>query len=144
MGHLATPLGPGATDARELRSGAHAGFDHLRSGATDAQGAEAALDSLFTATASALVAVALGSALAYSWARFGTGGKNYPYSVLTIRMLPPIVIAVPFLVYYVSLHLLDTYTGLILVYIATSLPYVIWMMLASSRTSLVNSRAPPA
>ena len=87
-------------------------------------------DSLFTATASALVAVALGSALAYSWARFGTGGKNYPYSVLTIRMLPPIVIAVPFLVYYVSLHLLDTYAGLILVYIATSLPYVIWMMLA--------------
>src|SRR2546422_4466443 len=45
-------------------------------------------------------------------------------------MLPPIVIAVPFVVYYATLHLLDTYTGLILVYIATSLPYVIWMMLA--------------
>src|SRR3989449_10431817 len=45
-------------------------------------------------------------------------------------MLPPIVIAVPFVVYYATLHLLDTYTGLILVYVATSLPYVIWMMLA--------------
>ncbi len=48
-------------------------------------------DSLFTATASSLIALALGSALAYSWARFGTGGPSYPYSVLTIRMLPPIV-----------------------------------------------------
>src|SRR5207302_9222751 len=68
-------------------------------------------DSLFTATASALVAVALGSALAYSWAPFVTGGKHYPYSVLTIRMLPPIVIAVPSLVYSVSLHPRDTYAG---------------------------------
>lgn len=87
-------------------------------------------DSLFIASASSLIALALGSALAYSWARFGTGGQRYPYNVLSIRMLPPIVIAVPFVVYYVTLRLLDTYTGLILVYVATSLPYVIWMMLA--------------
>jgi multiple sugar transport system permease protein len=87
-------------------------------------------DSLLVATLSALAAVALGSALAYSWTRFGTGGTRYPYNILSIRMVPPIVIAVPFVVYYVTLRLLDTYTGLILVYIATSLPYVIWMMLA--------------
>ena len=87
-------------------------------------------DSLLVAGVSSLVAVALGSALAYSWARFGTGGPRYPYNLLTIRMVPPIVIAVPFVVYYVTLRLLDTYAGLILVYVATSLPYVIWMMLA--------------
>ena len=87
-------------------------------------------DSLLVAGVSSLVAVALGSALAYSWARFGTGGPSYPYNLLTIRMVPPIVIAVPFVVYYVTLRLLDTYAGLILVYVATSLPYVIWMMLA--------------
>jgi len=87
-------------------------------------------DSLFIASASSLIALALGSALAYSWARFGTGGQRYPYNILSIRMVPPIVIAVPFVVYYVTLRLLDTYTGLILVYVATSLPYVIWIMLA--------------
>jgi multiple sugar transport system permease protein len=87
-------------------------------------------DSLFISTVGALVAVALGSALAYSWARFGTGGRNYPYNILSIRMVPPIVIAVPFVVYFSTLRLLDTYTGLILVYVATCLPYVIWMMLA--------------
>ena len=82
-----------------------------------------------SASAASLAAVALGSALAYSWSRFGTGGLRYPYNILSIRMVPPIVIAVPFVVYYVTLRLLDTYTGLILVYVATSLPYVIWMML---------------
>lgn len=87
-------------------------------------------DSLLVAGVSSLAAVALGSAVAYSWARFGTGGPRYPYNILSIRMVPPIVIAVPFVVYYVTLRLLDTYTGLILVYVATSLPYVIWMMLA--------------
>ena len=87
-------------------------------------------DSLLVAGVSSLAAVVLGSALAYSWARFGTGGSRYPYNLLSIRMVPPIVIAVPFVVYYVTLRLLDTYTGLILVYVATSLPYVIWMMLA--------------
>lgn len=87
-------------------------------------------DSLLVAGVSSLAAVALGSAVAYSWARFGTGGARYPYNILSIRMVPPIVIAVPFVVYYVTLRLLDTYTGLILVYVATSLPYVIWMMLA--------------
>jgi multiple sugar transport system permease protein len=87
-------------------------------------------DSLLVAGVSSLAAVALGSAVAYSWARFGTGGARYPYNILSIRMVPPIVIAVPFVVYYVTLRLLDTYTGLMLVYVATSLPYVIWMMLA--------------
>lgn len=87
-------------------------------------------DSLIISTVAALIAVALGSAMAYSWARFGTGGRNYPYNILSIRMVPPIVIAVPFVVYFSTLRLLDTYTGLILVYVATCLPYVIWMMLA--------------
>lgn len=86
-------------------------------------------DSLLVSSVGALVAVALGSAVAYSWSRFRTGGRNYPYNILSIRMVPPIVIAVPFVVYFVTLRLLDTYTGLILVYVATCLPYVIWMML---------------
>jgi multiple sugar transport system permease protein len=87
-------------------------------------------DSLIVSGIGSLLAVVLGSALAYSWSRFGTGGRNYPYNILSIRMVPPIVIAVPFVVYFVTLRLLDTYTGLILVYTATCLPYVIWMMLA--------------
>ena len=103
---------------------------------------KAALDSAVIVTVSSVVSLLLGSALAYAISRFRTGGKNYPYTILTIRMLPPIVVAIPMLIYYSSIpeltswlfgrrvEFFDTYYGLTLLYIATTLPYVIWMMLA--------------
>src|SRR5262249_61332478 len=42
----------------------------------------------------------------------------------------PIVIAVPFVLYSVPPRMLAPYVGFILVSLAPSLPYVIWMMLA--------------
>ena len=93
-------------------------------------------------TISSVAALLLGSALAYAISRFRTGGRNYPYTILTIRMLPPIVVAIPMLIYYTSIpelferlvgvrvEFFDTAYGLILLYVATTLPYVIWMMLA--------------
>ena len=103
---------------------------------------KATADSTLIVTIASVTSLLLGSALAYAISRFGTGGKNYPYTILTIRMVPPIVVAVPMLIYYTSipvffvnvlnmrLEFFDTYYGLILLYLATTLPYVIWMMLA--------------
>ncbi|HEU4506514.1 MAG TPA: ABC transporter permease subunit, partial [Nitrospira sp.] len=75
--------------------------------------------------------------------RFGVGGKNFRYAILTIRMVPPIVIAIPILMYYAIMlpyattavlgtrvSLFDTYLGLGLLYTVTTLPFVIWMMLS--------------
>lgn len=87
-------------------------------------------DSMAIATASSLLALLIGSALAYSISRFKVGGERFRYMILGIRMVPPIVIAVPFIVYYATLRLTDTYLGLILVYVPTSLPYVVWMMVS--------------
>jgi multiple sugar transport system permease protein len=43
-------------------------------------------------------------------------------------ILPPVVLALPFLVLYKALGLLDTRIGLILLYTLTVLPIVIWIM----------------
>ena len=88
------------------------------------------------------MALCMGTFLAYAISHFQVGGKNFRYAVLTIRMVPPIVIALPILMYYailipyttetlfgVRLSLFDTYLGLGLLYVATALPFVIWMML---------------
>jgi multiple sugar transport system permease protein len=103
---------------------------------------KATFDSVVIVTISSVISLLLGSTLAYAISRFRTGGRNYPYSILTIRMLPPIVVAIPMLIYYASiphlttwlvgrrLEFFDTYYGLTLLYIVTTLPYVIWMMLA--------------
>jgi multiple sugar transport system permease protein len=100
-------------------------------------------DSLLVCTVSSLVALCLGSFLAYCVSRFGVGGRNFRYVVLTIRMVPPIVIAIPILMYYAILipytterlfgtriSFYDTYLGLGLLYTVTTLPFVIWMMLS--------------
>jgi multiple sugar transport system permease protein len=103
---------------------------------------KATFDSVVIVTTASVISLLLGSTLAYVISRFRTGGRNYPYSILTIRMLPPIVVAIPMLIYYASLpeafawligrrvEFFDTYYGLTLLYIVTTLPYVIWMMLA--------------
>ncbi len=100
-------------------------------------------DSMFIASLSSLAALLLGTFLAYSISRFSVGGKYFRYMILTIRMVPPIVIAIPIVMYYAILipfatqsvfgfrfSLFDTYIGLGLLYTATTLPFVIWMMLS--------------
>jgi multiple sugar transport system permease protein len=100
-------------------------------------------DSLLVCTLSSIAALFLGTFLAYCVSRFGVGGRNFRYVVLTIRMVPPIVIAIPILMYYAILipyttehlfgtrvSLYDTYPGLGLLYTVTTLPFVIWMMLS--------------
>lgn len=100
-------------------------------------------DSLIICGTSSLASLLLGTFLAYSVSRFGVGGKNFRFVILTIRMVPPIVVAIPILMYYaimipyttnvlfgVRVSLFDTYLGLGLLYTATTLPFVIWMMLS--------------
>ena len=100
-------------------------------------------DSMLIATASALISLLLGTFMAYAISRFNVGGRNFRHLILTIRMVPPIVIAIPIVMYYailiphatqavlgVRLSMFDTYSGLGLLYVATTLPFVIWMMLS--------------
>ena len=100
-------------------------------------------DSLAICTVASLIALFLGTFLAYSISRFNVGGKRFRHSVLMIRMIPPIVIAIPLLMYYAiiipfvtesvfggRLSLFDTRFGLGALYVTISLPFVIWMMLA--------------
>ena len=70
----------------------------------------------------------LGTICAYSLARFKTGGENLAIWIISQRMVPPIAIVFPIFLLYVWLGWVDTYYGLILLYTAFNLPYVIWMM----------------
>ena len=85
-------------------------------------------NSLIIASVSTVLAMFFGTLCAYSIARFRTGGDNFAMWVLSNRMLPPIVIVFPIFLLYVKLGWVDTYLGLIVLYTAFNLPYVIWMM----------------
>lgn len=85
-------------------------------------------NSLFIAGTSTVLAMFFGTLCAYSLARFKTGGDNLAIWIISQRMIPPIVVVFPLFLLYVWLGWVDTYHGLILLYTAFNLPYVIWMM----------------
>ena len=70
----------------------------------------------------------LGSLCAYSLARYKTGGDHLANWIISQRMVPPVAVVFPIFLLYVWFHAVDTYVGLILLYTAFNLPYVIWMM----------------
>ncbi|MEY9981807.1 carbohydrate ABC transporter permease [Bradyrhizobium yuanmingense] len=88
----------------------------------------AILNSLIVAGVSSGIAIVLGTLCAYSLARFGTGGENLAMWIISQRMIPPIAVVFPIFLIYVYFGLVDSYFGLILLYTAFNLPYVIWMM----------------
>jgi multiple sugar transport system permease protein len=85
-------------------------------------------NSITVSFASTAIAMTLGTLCAYALARFKTGGENLAMWIISQRMMPPIAIVFPLFLIYVWAGLVDTHAGLILLYTAFNLPYVIWMM----------------
>jgi multiple sugar transport system permease protein len=85
-------------------------------------------NSLVLASISTIVAMLLGTLAAYAIERLGTGGEHLAVWIISQRMLPPVAIVFPVFLLYVYLDWVDTFSGLIILYVAFSLPYVIWMM----------------
>jgi len=84
-------------------------------------------NSAVIATTSTLLAVLFGSVIAYGVSRYRILSEARMFQLLMLRMIPPIVVVAPLSLYYSALDLLDSRTGLILVYFLTSLPYAVWM-----------------
>ncbi len=91
------------------------------------------VNSAYAALGSSSLALVLGSFAAYGLSRFNykfgfMRNPDISFFFLSQLILPPVVLALPFLVLYKELDLLDTHIGLILLYALTVLPIVIWIM----------------
>ncbi len=95
-----------------------------------------AQNSLITAIVAASVAVVIGSLMAYALSRFRLP-KNFNYhllfTILTVRMFPPILSLIPLYYIYKQVGLLDTRLGLGLIHAWTEIPLVVWMMIGFFR-----------
>jgi multiple sugar transport system permease protein len=90
-------------------------------------------NSTIVSLSASTLAVVLGSLAAYGLSRFNyrfgfMRNSDISFFFLSQMILPPVVLALPFLVLYKSLALLDTRIGLILLYTLMVLPIVIWIM----------------
>ena len=83
--------------------------------------------SLALALISTTLSVAFGTLIAYGVSRYRILSDRRMFNLLMLRMIPPIVVAAPLTLYYSALNLLDTLTGLVIVYVITTIPYTVWM-----------------
>jgi multiple sugar transport system permease protein len=91
------------------------------------------INSVIISIAATILSTLFGTLMAYSLARFGTGGKHLSFWVLSQRFLPPIAVVLPIFLIYRGVGLHDTHLGLIIAYTVFTLPVTVWMMFAYFR-----------
>jgi multiple sugar transport system permease protein len=84
--------------------------------------------SLLASIVATALSILIGLLAAIGLARYGNGGRSTALVILSGRMFPPAAIAVPFVIIYSSVGLIDTYAGLIAIYVAATLPFSTWML----------------
>lgn len=79
---------------------------------------------------STLVALVIATPAAYGFSRLKfRGGESLAGTILSMRFMPPIAVAIPLFLMVQAVGLQDSYAGLILPYIAFSLPLMVWIMI---------------
>jgi multiple sugar transport system permease protein len=87
------------------------------------------LNSLIIAVSSTFLAVAMGTLTAYGFSRFKMPGEqDWLFFILSTRMLPPVVVAIPMFLMYRAVGLVDTHLGLVILYTAFNLSFSVWLM----------------
>jgi len=86
------------------------------------------VNSVIISLGSTALALVLGIPTAYGLARFNIGGPNLAFTILSFRIVPPIVFALPMFLLMRSYHLIDTPWALILAYLTFNLPLTVWVL----------------
>jgi multiple sugar transport system permease protein len=86
-------------------------------------------NSLIVAIISTVLAVSMGTITAYGFSRFRIAAEgDLLFFILSTRMLPPVVVAIPMFLMYRVVGLNDSHIGLIILYVAFNLSFSVWLM----------------
>jgi len=109
-------------------------LDHYRSLFDERDFITPIRNSLIVAGTTTAFCLAVGTLAAYSLARLEFRGKVAIMSfILAVTMFPQISIVSPLYLLLRSLHLIDTYPGLIMPYMTFAMPLTIWILTGSIR-----------
>ena len=98
-------------------------------------------NSIFVAVASTILSVLLAFPASYALVRF-----NFPLKfknifliwILVVKILPPVVLAIPIYSMFTNVGLVNNLWGLILVYQVYTIPYCIWMLFGFLKSLPIN------
>jgi len=89
------------------------------------------VSSTIVAGASTLLTLLFAVPAAYALARLALPGKRASgFYVLATQMLPPVGLIIPYYLVLQKIGALDTYAGLIVIYLTFSLPFAVWLMVS--------------
>lgn len=87
------------------------------------------VNSLIVTALSTLLAVGLGSMVAYGLTRFRVfAGNHIFFFILSTRFAPPVAFVVPLYLMFRETGLIDTHIGLVLIYTSMNLSLVVWII----------------
>ncbi|HET7633152.1 MAG TPA: carbohydrate ABC transporter permease [Burkholderiales bacterium] len=87
--------------------------------------------SIILAGATTVLTMLLAVPAAYALARLALPAKRATgFYVLITQMLPPVGLVIPYYLVFSRIGWLDTYRGLVLIYLTFSLPFAIWLMVS--------------
>ncbi len=93
------------------------------------------INSAVLATTSAAIAVMIGAMAGYAltrfrfyWSLLKWRNNDIAFYVISQRMLPAVVVILPYLIMFRILGLIDTHAGMILAYVVFNLPFAVWIL----------------
>ncbi|MBA4170467.1 MAG: carbohydrate ABC transporter permease [Chloroflexi bacterium] len=91
---------------------------------------EYTINSVVVTGLSTLIALVIGLPAAYAFSRIRfRASDQWASTILSFRFMPPVAVAIPIFLLIRNLGLADSYLGLILPYVAFTLPLVIWILI---------------
>lgn len=89
------------------------------------------ISSFIISIGTTIVTMVLAIPAAYALARLRVPGKKWSgFYVLATQMLPPVGIIIPYFLILRDMGWIDTYQGIILIYLSFSLPFAIWLLVS--------------
>jgi multiple sugar transport system permease protein len=86
-------------------------------------------NSLIISVTSTVIALLIGMAGGYAFARYRFKGKNMIFiGLLLTRAVPGVALSLPLFIVMAKTGLIDTHIGLIMVYVAMNVPFTIWLI----------------
>ncbi|MDB3928701.1 carbohydrate ABC transporter permease [Paracoccaceae bacterium] len=86
-------------------------------------------NSIIISVTSTVIAILIGMAGGYAFARYRFRGKSAIFiGLLLTRAVPGVALSLPLFIVMAKTGLIDTHVGLIMVYVAMNVPFTIWLI----------------
>ncbi len=87
------------------------------------------INSIIISVASTVITIILASLASYGFTKIKSSLSNYAMIFcVVLRMIPVIIFLIPIYLMFVRAHFLNTYIGIIIVYVAFLLPFATWFL----------------